>query len=205
MRDRIGARRRARRFRRSSSPISSRSAGRGSRADHGSARRPDSGLLRHPHRQPLRRAGVRARYPASLPGRRESWRSISPDVGGVVRARDLAKRIEAELAIVDKRRSRHGEVDEMTLIGDIDGRTCLIVDDICDTAGTLGKAADLLDRARRGGGPRLYQPRRVFSGPAIERIASSSLEIGCGDRFDRTDPSGRRRALRFASVSIAPL
>ena len=62
---------------------------------------------------------------------------ISPDVGGVARARELAQRIGAPLAIVDKRREKAGEVAEMTVIGEVAGKTCIIVDDICDTAGTL--------------------------------------------------------------------
>ena len=69
---------------------------------------------------------------------------ISPDVGGVARARELAKRLNAPLAIVDKRREKAGEVSEMTVIGDVKGKTCLIIDDICDTAGTLCKAAEVL-------------------------------------------------------------
>ena len=69
---------------------------------------------------------------------------VSPDVGGVARARELAKRINAPLSIVDKRRERAGEVAEMTIIGDVTGKKCIIVDDICDTAGTLCKAAEVL-------------------------------------------------------------
>ncbi|MEL7214718.1 MAG: ribose-phosphate pyrophosphokinase, partial [Pseudomonadota bacterium] len=69
---------------------------------------------------------------------------VSPDVGGVARARELAKRINAGLAIVDKRRSKPGEIEAMTVIGDVKDRVCIIVDDICDTAGTLCKAAQQL-------------------------------------------------------------
>ena len=69
---------------------------------------------------------------------------VSPDVGGVARARELAKRINAPLSIVDKRRERPGEVADMTVIGDVSGKKCIIVDDICDTAGTLCKAAEIL-------------------------------------------------------------
>ena len=72
---------------------------------------------------------------------------ISPDVGGVARARELAKRISAPLAIVDKRREKAGEVAGMTVIGDVSGKKCSIVDDICDTAGTLCKAAEVLMEA----------------------------------------------------------
>ncbi|MDG1423989.1 MAG: ribose-phosphate pyrophosphokinase, partial [Paracoccaceae bacterium] len=69
---------------------------------------------------------------------------VSPDVGGVARVRELAKRISAPLSIVDKRREKHGEVAEMTVIGNVEGKKCIIVDDICDTAGTLCKAAEVL-------------------------------------------------------------
>ena len=69
---------------------------------------------------------------------------VSPDVGGVARARELAKRIKAPLSIVDKRRERPGEVADMTVIGDVSGKKCIIVDDICDTAGTLCKAAEII-------------------------------------------------------------
>ena len=69
---------------------------------------------------------------------------VSPDVGGVSRARELAERLDADLAIVDKRRNAPGEVELMTIIGDVNKRICIVVDDICDTAGTLVKATDLL-------------------------------------------------------------
>lgn len=100
---------------------------------------------------------------------------VSPDVGGVARARELAQRIGARLAIVDKRRDRPGEVAEMTVIGSVDGQKCIIVDDICDTAGTLCKAADVLI----GEGAtevHSYISHGVLSGPAIERITNSSME-----------------------------
>ena len=77
---------------------------------------------------------------------------VSPDVGGVVRARALAKRIDAPLAIVDKRRERAGESEVMNIIGDVEGRTCILVDDIVDSGGTLCNAAEALlkhGRARR--------------------------------------------------------
>ena len=69
---------------------------------------------------------------------------VSPDVGGVVRARGLAKRINAPLAIIDKRRERAGESEVMNVIGDVEGRTCILVDDIVDSGGTLVNAADAL-------------------------------------------------------------
>lgn len=100
---------------------------------------------------------------------------VSPDVGGVARARELATRIGARLAIVDKRRDRPGEVAEMTVIGSVEGQKCIIVDDICDTAGTLCKAADVLLDA---GATEVhsYISHGVLSGPAIDRITKSSME-----------------------------
>jgi len=100
---------------------------------------------------------------------------VSPDVGGVARARELAKRINSPLAIVDKRREKPGEVAEMTVIGDVEDRICLIVDDMCDTAGTLCKAADVL----LGEGARevhAYVSHGVMSGPAVERVTASQLK-----------------------------
>lgn len=100
---------------------------------------------------------------------------VSPDVGGVARARELAKRIGADLSIVDKRRDKPGEVSEMTVIGNVEGRRCIIVDDIVDTAGTLCKAADTL---MQQGATEVhsYITHGVLSGPAIERITNSSME-----------------------------
>jgi len=100
---------------------------------------------------------------------------ISPDVGGVARARELAKRLELDLAIVDKRRTAPGEISEMNVIGDVTGRTCIIVDDMCDTAGTLCKAAETL-MARGASEVHAYTTHGVLSGPAVERISSSVLK-----------------------------
>ncbi len=100
---------------------------------------------------------------------------VSPDVGGVARARELAKRIGAPLAIVDKRREKAGEVAEMTVIGDVTGSKCLIVDDICDTAGTLCKAAQLLiDEGATE--VHAYITHGVLSGPAVERVNDSVMK-----------------------------
>lgn len=100
---------------------------------------------------------------------------VSPDVGGVARARELAKRINAPLAIVDKRREKPGEVAEMTVIGDVTGKICLIVDDICDTAGTLCKAAEVL---LENGAKEVhsYISHGVMSGPAVERVTKSVMK-----------------------------
>ena len=100
---------------------------------------------------------------------------ISPDVGGVARARELAQRIGAPLAIVDERREKAGEVTEMTVIGEVSGKVCIIVDDICDTAGTLCKAAQVLTDS---GATEVhaYITHGVLSGPAIERVAKSVMK-----------------------------
>jgi ribose-phosphate pyrophosphokinase len=101
---------------------------------------------------------------------------VSPDVGGVVRARALAKRLDdAELAIIDKRRPRANVSQVMHIIGDVQGKTCLIVDDMVDTAGTLCKAADAL---KEHGAERVvaYATHPVLSGPAIENLSGSSLD-----------------------------
>lgn len=100
---------------------------------------------------------------------------VSPDVGGVARARELAKRINAPLAIVDKRREKPGEIAEMTVIGDVTGKICVIVDDMCDTAGTMCKAAQvLLDNGAKE--VHAYTTHGVLSGPAVERITNSVLK-----------------------------
>ncbi|MGY6633884.1 MAG: ribose-phosphate pyrophosphokinase [Alkalilacustris sp.] len=100
---------------------------------------------------------------------------VSPDVGGVGRARELAKRIGSGLAIVDKRRTNPGEIADMTVIGEVAGRTCIMVDDICDTAGTLVKAVDLL-MSEGAKEVHAYITHGVMSGPAVDRIANSSLK-----------------------------
>ena len=100
---------------------------------------------------------------------------VSPDVGGVARARELAQRINAPLSIVDKRREKPGEIAEMTVIGDVTGKKCVIVDDICDTAGTLCKAAEvLLDHGATE--VHAYISHGVLSGPAVERITNSVMK-----------------------------
>jgi ribose-phosphate pyrophosphokinase len=100
---------------------------------------------------------------------------VSPDVGGVARARELAKRIEAPLSIVDKRREKAGEIAEMTVIGEVAGKKCIIVDDICDTAGTLCKAAQVL-MDNGASEVHAYITHGVLSGPAVERITKSVMK-----------------------------
>ncbi|NCX29548.1 MAG: ribose-phosphate pyrophosphokinase, partial [Rhodobacterales bacterium] len=113
---------------------------------------------------------------------------VSPDVGGVARARELAKRINAPLSIVDKRREKPGEIAEMTVIGDVKGRKCIIVDDICDTAGTLCKAAEVL--IENGAAEvHSYITHGVLSGPAVERISNSVMKsLVITDSIQATDP-----------------
>ncbi len=100
---------------------------------------------------------------------------VSPDVGGVARARELATRIGAPLSIVDKRREKAGEVSGMTVIGEVSGKKCVIVDDIVDTAGTLCKAAEVLTEA---GATEVhsYITHGVMSGPAVERVEKSVMK-----------------------------
>ncbi|MBM3583411.1 MAG: ribose-phosphate pyrophosphokinase [Alphaproteobacteria bacterium] len=128
---------------------------------------------------------------------------VSPDVGGVVRARGLAKRLDADLAIVDKRRERAGVSEVMNIIGDVDGRRCVIVDDIVDSAGTLCNAAAALTKA----GARAvsaYIIHGVLSGGAVGRVEASVL-----DELVITDSIRPTEAVRVADkvrvISIAPL
>lgn len=132
-------------------------------------------------------------------GKMENVTVVSPDVGGVARARELAKRIDCGLAIVDKRRSTPGEVADMTVIGEVAGKICIIVDDICDTAGTLCKAADLL-KAQGATEVHAYITHGVLSGPAVERITASSLSS-----LVITDSIEPRAAVQTASnIRIVP-
>jgi len=100
---------------------------------------------------------------------------VSPDVGGVVRARALAKQLGCDLAIIDKRRAAANVSEVMHVIGEIDGRNCVIMDDMIDTAGTLVKAADVL-KERGAKNVYAYCTHPVFSGPAVERIANSKID-----------------------------
>jgi len=128
---------------------------------------------------------------------------ISPDVGGVARARDLAQRIGAPLAIVDKRREKAGEVAEMTVIGDVTGKKCIIVDDICDTAGTLCKAAEVL--VQHGATEvHSYITHGVLSGPAVERIKNSVMKsLVITDSIEPTAPV--RDCPNIRIVPVAPM
>ena len=106
----------------------------------------------------------------------ENLMVVSPDIGGVVRARAIAKQLnEADLAIIDKRRPKAGEAQVMNLIGEVEGRTCLLVDDMVDTAGTLCKAADAL-KAQGAAKVVAYCTHAVLSGNALKNIEASQLD-----------------------------
>ena len=129
---------------------------------------------------------------------------VSPDVGGVVRARALAKQVGCDMAIIDKRRPKANVSEVMHVIGDIDGRNCVIMDDMIDTAGTLVKAAEVL---KERGAKKVYAycTHPVFSGPAIERIR-------LGDALDEvvitnTIPLSAEAATckKIRQLSVAPL
>jgi len=128
---------------------------------------------------------------------------ISPDVGGVVRARALAKRLNADLAIVDKRRERAGESEVMNIIGDVSGRTCILVDDIVDSAGTLCNAAEAL-LAQGATQVSAYVTHGVLSGGAVARVTASQLkELVISDTIQATEAV--RVSHNIRTVSIAPL
>jgi ribose-phosphate pyrophosphokinase len=105
----------------------------------------------------------------------ENLQVVSPDVGGVVRARAVAKQLDCDLAIIDKRRPSSNQSEVMNLIGEVEGRTCVLVDDIVDTAGTLCKAAEAL---KKNGANKVvaYATHAVLSGSAIENISNSQLD-----------------------------
>lgn len=127
---------------------------------------------------------------------------VSPDPGGVERARAFAKRLNATLAVIDKRRARANEVAEMRVVGDVDGQTAIIVDDIVDTAGTLAAAAAALKQA---GATHIIAccTHPVLSGPATQRIRDSTLsELVVTDTIPlRVDA----KACRISVLSVAPL
>lgn len=128
---------------------------------------------------------------------------VSPDVGGVIRARALAKRIDAPLAIVDKRRERAGESEVMNIIGDVTGKSCILVDDIVDSGGTLCNAAEAL---LKNGASQVsaYITHGVLSGGAVARISASQLkELVLTDTIQATEAVRVSNNIRV--VSIAPL
>ncbi|MCH8081618.1 MAG: ribose-phosphate pyrophosphokinase [Proteobacteria bacterium] len=128
---------------------------------------------------------------------------VSPDVGGVVRARAYAKRVNAPLAIIDKRRAKVNESEVMNIIGKVQGQDCVMVDDISDTSGTLCHAAEALIDAGAAS-VSAYVAHGVLSGPAVERISSSVLkEVVITDSIEANDEVKACKKIRI--VSIAPL
>jgi len=139
----------------------------------------------------------------------EVWRQkyddlvvVSPDVGGVVRARAIAKRLDdADLAIIDKRRARANVSEVMNIIGEVEGKTCVLVDDMVDTAGTLCHAAKAL---KDQGAKRVvaYITHPVLSGPAVDRIAESALdELVVTDTIPLRENAQACRKIRQLSVA----
>ncbi|MFL5107470.1 MAG: ribose-phosphate pyrophosphokinase [Xanthobacteraceae bacterium] len=126
---------------------------------------------------------------------------VSPDVGGVVRARGLAKRINAPLAIIDKRRERAGESEVMNVIGEVEGYTCILVDDIVDSGGTLITAADaLLEQGATA--VYAYISHGVLSGGAVARLTASSLdELVITDSIQPTEAVRVARNIRVLSIA----
>jgi ribose-phosphate pyrophosphokinase len=128
---------------------------------------------------------------------------VSPDVGGMTRARAIAKRLEASLAVIDKRRTGKNETEVLNVVGDVEDKDVLILDDIVDTAGTLVQAEAAL---RQAGASRTYAAavHGVFSGPALERIEASKLETLL---VANTIPveAAMARCPRIRALSVAPL
>jgi ribose-phosphate pyrophosphokinase len=128
---------------------------------------------------------------------------VSPDVGGVVRARSLAKRLDADLAIVDKRRAKAGDSEVMNIIGDVEGRRCILFDDIVDSGGTLVNAAKaLMDKGAVE--VSAYISHGVLSGPAVQRVTDGPLkELVITDSIEQ--PHEVSTCAKIRTVSVAPL
>ncbi|MDG2533686.1 ribose-phosphate pyrophosphokinase [Sphingomonas sp. HITSZ_GF] len=147
---------------------------------------------------PVMSADIQSRFPG------KQWMVVSPDVGGVVRARALAKRLDnAPLAIVDKRRERAGESEVMNIIGNVEGRFCILIDDIVDSAGTLCNAAAAL-KAAGAEDVVAYCTHGVLSGGAVARVDGSALR-----ELVITDSIGNHAVIAESSkirhLTIAPL
>ena len=134
---------------------------------------------------------------------REDLVVVTPDVGGVVRARDIARRLDADLVIVDKRRERAGVSTVVNIIGDVAGRRCVLIDDIVDTAGTLCNAASALIDAGASS-VYAYVTHGVLSGDAVQRVVASPIEmLVITDSIIATEAVREARNIR--QVTIAPL
>jgi ribose-phosphate pyrophosphokinase len=140
---------------------------------------------------------IKNRYPG------ENVMIVSPDVGGVVRARIIARRLDADLAIIDKRRERAGVSEVVNIIGDVRGRRCILVDDIIDSAGTLCNAAEALTKAGATS-VAAYVTHGVLSGKAVTRVINSPLEcLVTTDSIQATDEVLQAHNIR--QLTIAPL
>jgi ribose-phosphate pyrophosphokinase len=134
---------------------------------------------------------------------KEKLMVVSPDTGGVVRARSFAKRIGADLAIVDKRRPEAGKSVVMNIIGDVDGRNCILVDDICDSGGTLCNAAAAL-KEQGATAVSAYITHGVLSNNAVKRVEDSVMdELVICNTIRATDADLKSMKLRV--LSVAPL
>ena len=150
--------------------------------------------------QPVFETDIREQFSAKD---RENLLFVSPDTGGVVRTRSLAKRFGADIAIVDKRRPKAGEAEVMNIIGDVKGRTCILLDDIIDSGGTLCNAAAALkeDGAKSVSA---YITHGVLSDPAVERISKSELEeVVITDTINQ--PEKVKECSRIREVSVSKL
>ena len=153
--------------------------------------------LDHLYSTPVIISDIRANY------REKNLMVVSPDVGGVVRARALASRLGAELAIVDKRRERPGASEVMNIIGDVTDRHCILFDDIVDSAGTLCNAAEALMK-NGAASVAAYVTHGVLSGKAVERVKASALtSLVVTDTIRITDEVKAAHNIRV--ISIAPL
>ena len=146
---------------------------------------------------PLFGRDIQARFPG------EDVMIVSPDVGGVARARVLASRLDVDLAIIDKRRERAGVSEVMNVIGDVAGKTCILVDDLVDSGGTLCNAAiALMQRGARSAS--VYVTHGVLSGDAVKRIAGSAIQsLTMTDSIQASEASRAARNIR--QFTIAPI
>ena len=129
---------------------------------------------------------------------------VSPDIGGVVRARALAKQLHCDLAIIDKRRPKANVSEVMNIIGDVAGRNCIVMDDMIDTAGTLVKAAEVL-KERGAKSVHAYCTHPIFSGPAIDRIQNGTAldEVVVTNTIPLTEAA--KACSKIRQLSVAPL
>ena len=131
----------------------------------------------------------------------ENWTVVSPDVGSVGRARNFASRVDAPIAIVDKRRPKANAIEIMNVIGDVEGKTCLMVDDMIDTAGTICQGAEALVK---NGAKEVYAccTHGVFSGPAMDRITASPIkELLVLDTIDMPENVKNNPKIKVLSVA----